>query len=45
MKPYIVRNNEFLNYFSKLPQKDIICLIPTLNKNQVNSISEICKNS
>ena len=44
MKPYIIKNNEFLKYFSKLPQKDKIHLIPTLNRNQLNTISEICKN-
>ena len=45
MKPYIAKNNEFLKYFfSKLPQKNEIHLIPTLNRDQVNTISEICKN-
>ena len=44
MKPYIVKNNEFLNYFSKLPQENKIRLIQTLNKDQVNTIFEICKN-
>ena len=44
MKPYIVKNNEFLKYFSKLPQRNKIQLIPTLNRNQLNTISEICKN-
>ena len=44
MKPYIIKNNEFLKYFSKLPQKNKIHLIPTLNKCQLNTISEICKN-
>ena len=44
MKPYIVKNNEFLKYFSKLPQRNKIHLIPTLNRNQLNTISEICKN-
>ena len=44
MKPYIIKNNEFLKYFSKLPQKNKIHLIPTLNKDQLNTISEICKN-
>ena len=44
MKPYIVKNNEFLRYFSKLPSKKQKHLIPTLNTNQLNTISEICKN-
>ena len=44
MKPYIIKNNEFLKYFSKLPQKNKIHLIPTLNKDQLNVISDICKN-
>ena len=43
MKPYIVKNNEFLKYFSQLPQKNKIHLIPTLNRDQLNTISEICK--
>ena len=44
MKPYIVKNNEFLKYFSQLPQNNKIHLIPTLNRDQLNTISEICKN-
>ena len=44
MKHYIIKNNEFLKYFSKLPQRNKIHLIPTLNRNQLNTISEICKN-
>ena len=44
MKSYIIKNNEFLKYFCKLPQKNKIHLIPTLNKDQLNTISEICKN-
>ena len=44
MKPYLVNNKEFLKYFSKLPQKNKIYLIPTLNRDQLNTISEICKN-
>ena len=44
MKPYIIKNSEFLKYFSKLPQRNKIQLIPALNKNQLNTISEICKN-
>ena len=43
MKPYIVKNNEFLRYFSKLPSQKQKHLIPTLNTNQLNTISEICK--
>ena len=43
MKPYIVKNNEFPNYLFKLSEKNKIHLIPTLNRDQVNTISEICK--
>ena len=43
MKPYIVKNNEFLRYFFKLPSQKQKHLIPTLNTNQLNTISEICK--
>ena len=44
MKPYILTNNDFLNYFSKLPLKNKQYLIPTLNRDQINTISEVCKN-
>ena len=44
MKPYVVKNNEFLNYFSKLPMKDRHRIIPTLNRDQLNTVSEVCKN-
>ena len=44
MKPYVIKNNEFLNYFSKLPTKNKRNIIPTLNRNQINTISEVCKN-
>ena len=44
MKPYILTNNEFLNFFSNLPLKSKRHLIPTLNRGQINTISEICKN-
>ena len=44
MKPYIVENNKFLKYFSQLLQKNKIHLIPTLNRDQINTISEIGKN-
>ena len=44
MKPYIIKKSEFLKYFSKLPQRNKIQLILALNRNQLNTISEICKN-
>ena len=43
MKPYIVKNKAFLEYFSKLPNKNRRNIIPTLNRDQLNTISEICK--
>ena len=44
MKPYIVKNKEFLEYFSKLPNKSRRNIIPALKREQLNTISEICKN-
>ena len=44
MKPYILKYKEFLKYFSKLPQNRRKRVIPTLNKGQINVISEICQN-
>ena len=44
MKPYIIKHKEFLKFFAKLPPKSKSQLIPTLNKEQLNTISEICKN-
>ena len=44
MKPYILTNNEFLNFFSKLPLKSKQQLIPTLNRGEINTTSEVCKN-
>ena len=44
MKPYILKYKEFLKYFSKLPQKGRIRVIPHLNRGHINAISEICQN-
>ena len=44
MKPYIVTNKEFLHFFNQLPPKTKRDFIPTLKKNHVNTISEVCKN-
>ena len=44
MKPYILKYKEFLKYFAKLPQKQRIRVIPTLNRGHINVISEICQN-
>ena len=43
MTPYIIQQKDFLNYFNKLSPKNKINFIPTLNKQQINAISEICK--
>ena len=44
MKPYIVRHRDFFKFFLNLTPKSKLQIIPNLNKHQVNSISEICKN-
>ena len=44
MKPYLIKNQEFISYFNKLSPKRKRKLIPILNKDQINTISEICKN-
>ena len=44
MNLYILKYKEFLKHFSKLPQKQQICVIPTLIRAQINVISEICQN-
>ena len=43
MKPYIIQNKEFINFFSKLSPHKKQKLIPLLSKDQINTISEICK--
>ena len=44
MKPYIIQNKEFVDFFGKLSPRKKQKLIPVLSKDQVNTISEICKN-
>ena len=44
MKPYIVKNKEFLRFFTQLSPKNKQNIIPALKKEQINTISEICKN-
>ena len=44
MKPYVVKNTEFLKFFPKLRPENRNRLISTLDRNQINTISEVCKN-
>lgn len=44
MKPYIIQNKEFLNFFTNLSPNKKKKFIPILSKDQLNTISEICKN-
>lgn len=44
MKPYIIKNKEFLNFFNQLSPKNKQEFVPLLKKEHVNTISEICKN-
>ena len=44
MKPYILKNQEFLTFFNKLGKTSKLRLISNLNKNHINTISEVCKN-
>lgn len=44
MKPYILKNKAFLDYFSKLSNKNRYNIIPSLSREEVNTISEVCKN-
>lgn len=44
MKPYLIKQKEFFNFFNNLSPKSKADLIPVLNKEQLNTISEICKN-
>ena len=44
MKPYIIRHKDFLSYFSRLSPNQQRQVIPTLNRNHLNTISEVCKN-
>ena len=43
MKPYVVQNKEFIEFFCKLSPQKKQKLIPVLSKDQINTISEICK--
>ena len=43
MKPYIIRHKDFLSYFSNLAPNQQKQVIPTLNRNHLNTISEVCK--
>ena len=43
MKPYVIQNKEFIDFFGKLSPRKKQKLIPILSKNQVNTISEVCK--
>ena len=44
MKPYIIRHKEFIKFFCQLSPKSKFRLITSLNKNHIDTISEICKN-
>ena len=44
MKPYIIQHHDFLSYFNRLNPKQQQQVIPTLNKNHMNTIAEVCKN-
>ena len=44
MKPYIIRHKDFLTYFNNLSLNQQKQVIPTLNRNHLNTISEVCKN-
>ena len=44
MKPYIVKNKEFIQFFNNLCPKRQQKLIPVLSRDQINCFSEICKN-
>ena len=44
MKPYIVKNKEFIDFFCRLSPRKKQNLIPVLTKDQINTISEISKN-
>lgn len=44
MKPYIVKNKEFIKFFCRLPPSSKSRAVNTLNKEHINTISEICKN-
>ena len=43
MKPYIIRHKDFLSYFSRLTPKEQQQVVPSLNRNHLNTISEVCK--
>ena len=44
MKPLIVKYKDFLNFFVKLSPKNKQHIIPNLKREQINTISEVCKN-
>ena len=44
MKPHVIQNKEFIEFFCKLSPQKKQKLIPVLSKDQINTISEICKN-
>ena len=43
MKPYVVKNTDFLKFFANLRPLHRTKLIHSLDRNQINTISEICK--
>ena len=44
MKPYVVKNKEFIKFFCQLSPSSKSRVVNGLNENYINTISEICKN-
>ena len=44
MKPYIVKNKEFIDFFCRLSPRKKQNLIPVLTKDQINTLSENFEN-
>lgn len=43
MKPYIVKNKEFIKFFCRLSPSSKCKIVGSLSKNYIDTISEICK--
>ena len=44
MKPYVIKNKQFIEFFSKLPSHKKRKFVPILSRDHINTISEVCKN-
>ena len=44
MKPNIIKHEQFLKFFTNLSPRNKLHFIPSLKKEHLNTISEICKN-